>query len=160
IGKGERDMMAIGTATWQELQRVITAGRGEFGRLPRGAASLGASPTGEPNQLPEEWRTDVSHASHVVYHYGTPVAWVDSRDGGWGSVPYGGAKPAPGGVAAGCFQRLARRLPLRHAGRRGRQPGRRVGCARREVQRVHVRVSEPDPGGADGLPGGPGGLIR
>lgn len=75
--------MAIGTATWQELQRVITAGRGEFGRLPRGAASLGASPTGEPNQLPEEWRTDVSHASHVVYHYGTPVAWVDSRDGGW-----------------------------------------------------------------------------
>jgi hypothetical protein len=76
--------MTIGTGTWQELQHVINMGRGgSDGRLPRGAAQLGASPTGDPNRLPEEWRKDIEHASHVVYHYGTPVAWIDSRDGGW-----------------------------------------------------------------------------
>lgn len=77
-------MTIIGTGTWQEFQRVINAGRGgSYGRLPRGAAQLGASPTGEPNQLPREWAADVEHASHVVYHYGTPVAWIDVRDGAW-----------------------------------------------------------------------------
>lgn len=94
--------MSVGTGTWQELQRVISMGRGgSGGRKPRGAAALGATPTDEPNRLPDEWRTDVSHASHVIYHYGTPVAWIDNRDGGW-VVPAVDYSP----TTSGCQKRI------------------------------------------------------
>jgi len=75
----------VGTGTWRDFQRVVSMGRGaEYGRLPRGGAQVGASPVyGESSKLPDEWAADAAYASHVVYHYGTAVAWIDSRDGGW-----------------------------------------------------------------------------
>ena len=38
-----------------------------------------------------------AHATHVVYHYGTPVAWIDGRDGGW-VVPDEDYSPMTSGV--------------------------------------------------------------
>jgi len=74
-----------GNFTWTRFLDVVYAGRGQFGdRLPRGGAQVGALPVeGYTSQLPAEWRPDIRNASHVVYHYGTPVAWVDGRNGSW-----------------------------------------------------------------------------
>lgn len=71
--------MGAGNAVWQEFQRVLMKGREV-----RGGAHLNGTPTlGTGSQLPDEWSADVAHASHVVYHYGTPVAWIDGVDHGW-----------------------------------------------------------------------------
>lgn len=89
---------AAGTVQWREFMAVIEAGRGgEYGRVPRGGLAVGANPTEPMTQLPEEWDTDTAHASHVVYHYGTPVAWIDGRDGRW-VVPEVNYSPQTSGV--------------------------------------------------------------
>lgn len=87
-----------GTEQWRAFIAVIDAGRGG-GRshVPRGGLAVGANPTEELTWLPEEWDTDASHATHVVYHYGTPVAWIDGRDGGW-VVPEVDYTPTTSGV--------------------------------------------------------------
>lgn len=75
-----------GTELWRQYMDVLKAGSaaGAPGPRPRGAVAVGAYPAeGQVSQLPAEWEADASHASHVVYHYGTPVAWVDGRDGVW-----------------------------------------------------------------------------
>ncbi|MER6605742.1 hypothetical protein ABT282_07455 [Streptomyces sp. NPDC000927] len=89
-----------GNAQWREFLAVLEAGRGgNGGRLPRGGAQVGPAPASdEPlSQLPEEWDGEVAHASLIVYHYGTPVAWVDGRDGGW-VVPNEDYSPQTSGV--------------------------------------------------------------
>jgi hypothetical protein len=78
------DKRTVGTAAWRYFQDVVTAGRGGTnGRLPRGGVAVSAFPTDDSSQLPGWWAEEVQHASHVVYHYGTPVAWLDERDGVW-----------------------------------------------------------------------------
>lgn len=73
-----------GTPEWRAFMAVIEAGRGgQYGRVPRGGHGVGANPTSEFTRLPEEWDADVSHATHVVYHFGTPVAWLDGRRNTW-----------------------------------------------------------------------------
>lgn len=73
-----------GNGVWRDFQNMVKMGRGEsYGKLPRGGAQCGATPTDEPSQLPDAWAREIPHASHVVYHYGTPVAWRDERDGEW-----------------------------------------------------------------------------
>lgn len=87
-----------GTVQWREFMAVIEAGRGgEYGRVPRGGHAVGANPTEELTWLPAEWDADTAHATHVVYHYGTPVAWIDGRDGGW-VVPDESYTPMTSGV--------------------------------------------------------------
>lgn len=74
----------VGNELWRTYMSVLKAARGQSERLPRGGAQVGAFPVdNEPSKLPAEWKDDVAHASHVVYRYGTPVAWVDGRDGVW-----------------------------------------------------------------------------
>ncbi|MBD3004563.1 hypothetical protein [Streptomyces sp. 5-10] len=82
--KMKRNAVA-GNSQWQTFMVVIEAGRGGgTGRLPRGGAQFGAAPVpGELSQLPQEWDKEIAHASHVGYHYGTPIVWLDERDGLW-----------------------------------------------------------------------------
>ncbi len=83
MGMQERNALS-GNVAWREFMNVIDAGRGGgCGRVPRGGLAVGANPTEAMTQLPGEWDADVIHASHVIYHYGTPIAWRDGRDGGW-----------------------------------------------------------------------------
>jgi hypothetical protein len=88
-----------GTETWKLYMDVLrSAGAEGAGHRPRGAAAVGPYPvSGEVSQLPEVWKRDAEYASYVVYHYGTPVAWVDSRDGGW-VVPPESYSPTTTGV--------------------------------------------------------------
>jgi hypothetical protein len=89
---------AAGTEQWRSFMAVIEAGRGgSDGRVPRGGLAVGANPVEPLTQLPEEWDADTAHATHVVYHYGTPVAWIDGRDGGW-VVPPVDYSPMTSGV--------------------------------------------------------------
>lgn len=95
--KMERNAPA-GTVQWRELMNVIEAGQGgEHGRVPRGGLAVGATPTKPLTQLPEEWDADAGHAMYIVYHYGTPVAWIDERNGGW-VVPEVTYSPQTSGV--------------------------------------------------------------
>lgn len=83
MAKTERNAPA-GNHQWRVFMGAIEAGMdGEYGRKPRGGLQVGANPTSNLTQLPEQWDADASHASHVVYHYGTAVAWIDGRDGVW-----------------------------------------------------------------------------
>lgn len=92
----------VGNGSWQHFQAAIKAGRGgSGGRLPRGGGQLSAFPTDDASQLPGEWEGDVANASHVIYHYGTPVAWIDGRDGSW-VVP--GESYSP--TTSGCQKRI------------------------------------------------------
>lgn len=95
--KQKRNAVA-GNGQWQSLMAAISAGRGESGgRAMRGSLAVGAYPTGPMTQLPAEWDADVAHASHIVYHYETPIAWIDGRDGGW-VVPEETYSPMTSGV--------------------------------------------------------------
>ena len=89
-----------GTELWRQYMDVLKAGSAADspGQRPRGAAQVAAFPeNGALSELPEEWEADASHASHIVYHYGTPVAWVDGRDGTW-VVPDENYSPTTSGV--------------------------------------------------------------
>jgi len=98
MAKMEERNAPSGNIAWREFMNVIEAGRGgEYGRVPRGGLAVGANPTKPTTQLPEEWDADVEHATHVVYHYGTPVAWIDGRNGGW-VVPEVNYSPQTSGV--------------------------------------------------------------
>ena len=75
---------AVGTDIQRTFQDVLMAAQGRGnGRTPRGGGQVGAVPTDGNSLLPGEWADDVAYASHVVYHYGTPIAWVDARHGFW-----------------------------------------------------------------------------
>ena len=92
----EKRVALSGNTAWRELMNVIEAGRGGGdGRVPRGGHAVGASPTEPMTQLPEAWDTDVQSATHVVYHYGTPIAWRDAD--GW-VVPEKFYSPSTTGV--------------------------------------------------------------
>lgn len=86
----------VGNESWQIFQNVITAGRGRSG-----GGQLSAFPTDEPSQLPAAWENDVANASHVIYHHGTPVAWIDGRDGTW-VIPDKSYSP----TTSGCQKRI------------------------------------------------------
>lgn len=89
-----------GTETWQQYMDALrSAGAVDYpGQRPWGAAQVSAYPVnGEVSQLPEVWKRDAGHASHVIYHHGTPVAWIDGRDGGW-VVPPVSYSPTTSGV--------------------------------------------------------------
>lgn len=97
---GPRHTDNAGMEIWRQYMDVLRAARADDGpgRRPRGADMACAAPlSGEVSQLPEWWEADAAYASHVVYHYGTPVAFVDSRDGRW-VVPDVHYSPTTSGV--------------------------------------------------------------
>lgn len=77
--------MQVGNEVWETYMMALKAAQAEGeGRKPRGADQVGAFPTqGESNQLPQKWSGLVEKASHVIYHYGTPVAWYDGSAHEW-----------------------------------------------------------------------------
>jgi hypothetical protein len=94
----EKRNAAAGNDQWRSFMLVIESARGvEYGRLPRGGAQVSPFPLEPLTQLPAEWDADTAHASHVIYHYGTAVAWIDGRDGGW-VVPDVDYSPQTSGV--------------------------------------------------------------
>jgi hypothetical protein len=89
-----------GTELWRQYQDVLRAASAadQPGTLPTGASKVTATPAGgELSQLPPEWQKEAAHASHVIYHYGTPIAWIDVRDNVWVVPP---EKYSPGTTGA------------------------------------------------------------
>lgn len=75
-----------GTDLWRQFMGVFAeaAALHAPGNRPHGAGHVCVVPErGELSQLPEKWEKDAQHASHVIYHHGTPVGWVSICDGKW-----------------------------------------------------------------------------
>lgn len=97
-----------GTEQWRLFMDVFAEAAALHvpGNRPRGAAYVTVVPaSGEMSQLPEEWEADARHASHVIYHYGTPVAWISILDGKW-VVPPDFYSPTTSGVQSRIMARL------------------------------------------------------
>lgn len=104
-----------GTELWRQYQEVLRAASAadQPGSRPTGANKVTATPAnGELSQLSPEWEAEAEYASHVIYHYGTPIAWIDVRDGVW-VVPPVTYSPGTTGAQNRILARLGERLPYR-----------------------------------------------
>jgi hypothetical protein len=104
-----------GTEIWKQYMDALRAGGAvdHPGQKPRGASAVSPFPmNGEVSQLPLIWEDDAEHASHVIYHHGTPVAWIDGRDNGW-VIPPESYSPTTSGVQNRIRARLER-IGYRH----------------------------------------------